>query len=170
MPAWLAPMAVGGGLSLVDSLLKGDSDQEKMRKKLLGEYNKGDFGFSAAEKHGMQFGLKNRLMNYTTSANKSASASAGRRGQAWNPQAITETIGKAGQAYSGGLVDIDLASEEAARKRKAELERVLLGYASTDEGGLGGGIGDLAGNIMQMQLMKNKKPETQPFYGSRYTG
>jgi len=164
MPDWLAPTAIGGGLSLVDALLSGDSDQEKMRKRLLKEYDEGEFGYSPEEKRGLRFGLGNRLKNFATSSNKAASASAARRGQAWNPQAITETIGKAGQAYAGGLVDIDVASEEQARKRKLELEKALLGYASTDEGGLGGGIGDLAGNIMQMELLKKKKKPDEGSY------
>lgn len=157
-------LLAGGGLSLVDSLIGGGDDfkmspeQKRMYEMLLKEYKSGEFGYSPAEKRRMQFGLESRLKNYAADANSSLAASASRRGQAWNPQSAVEITGKAGQAYSQGLTEIDTASEREGRRRKAELENALLGvsggtYVPDEDMDIGGMAGDLF-----TLLNKKKKP------------
>ena len=174
------------GASGIGSMLFGGDDEYKMSPEqrkfyemLMGEYRGGKFGYSAIEKEGMRSQMKESLTGESQKAIGSNMASLARRGLMSPGQAagMTTEIGSAyGKAYGQGVENIELASTREGRRRKAELERALMGASQGDyvQGeDFSQGLGDMAGNWMQYFLMKDKKPKysggyySDPRFGSR---
>jgi len=176
MPIW-GPLALSAGASLADALF-GQDDQFKMSpeqralyQKLMGEYSSGSFGYSAAEKMGMQKKLKTGLTEESQARTGASLASLGRRGvlDAGSAAGITTGIqSDYGKAYGEGLTDIELSSAEEGRRRKSELENALMGASQgqfVEGGSMAGDIGNMAGNWMYYELMKEDKKKNPTNYG-----
>ena len=167
------------GASGIGSMLFGGDDEYKMspeqRKfynKLMREYKAGDFGLSREEMENMEKQLRESLMEESETAVGRNVSSLGRRGVLGQGSAtsLATGIGSASaEAFGKGKTDISLYDKREGRRRKAELERALMGASQGDyvQGeDFSQGLGDMAGNWMQYALMKRKrKNNPAPFYG-----
>ena len=168
MPAWLAPAAITAGSAILKALTGGDTmspERRRLFQQLQGELDQGDLGFSGSEKSLMGLNLKNSIQGQTQENIGSNISSLERRGMntagmVTGMTTAAQTAG--GKAYGQGVNDIELASQEQARKRKAQIQALMAGLTPEADTG---GVGDLSGlssNLMQILMNKKKNDQASP--------
>lgn len=166
-----ASLLISGGTAAANAIFGGNGQTDEQRKYyewLWNEVQKPDsaFGFSAQEKAEMARVLREKISEYDQRAIGSGTTSLARRGMSSPGQVAgmtTEINAQGGKNYAAGIGNIDLASAQAGRERKAQLTS-MLPYASNmprEGGDFLGTLGQFGQNLSY--YMNRPKDETPDF-------
>jgi hypothetical protein len=169
MDPFTISLIAGGVGTLADWALGSNPDTMTPEERRLYDYvwaelQKPDsaLGYSQAEKQGLRTNLKTGISDYSQKQIGSAGSSLARRGL-YSPGQVagmtTNIMANAGKAYGQGINDINLASLQAGRQRKAQLLGTASGLTGRlqPEPDIGGGISDYLSQLAYFYAMKGKK-------------